>query len=708
MRLALIVRQFLNRARLVENLQILQDASFRELSVSISTRYLISDYKSIVDAELPVLICLADEDVLLPVRLGRMLETKLHPNRLECLITCQAFVTKSNVDLKSLLSWKPRQSPVLNIVSLPDGSVDISDSVSKEYWHQVAESLSRLESCTNSVLWRIIGVEHNNTPRLILDLENNATSQDSHQKLIHIVDCETGDIIKQIDAMGSREARIEMPVSAAARRYEIMAYPMQHYSLSEIVEIPPSLSPPLETIEIDQDDPNNTTLRNSVRHLWRYIDNLNTADLQARAELLSKYVLPAFPTSTDLAEDLADAYLCTNHPEKAFEVLRKFEPTVLSSEGIMILFQASAAIKANFPYTEILPLLDLKTDAQVQAFVKSAQLLGEKQVMNLLEHLYETDVERLARIVQHVSEDCFTHPTSVLRFTEFLHLCADDGEYSAFKYLEKQCEKNPILMANEKWVDYYVRLGRDSSVSPSLRCLREIIHNSVHNHQVDSTSHLLEFAKDRLSQEAFYYLMEETYGALCSAGDALRAFAAHRALDIIDSLLGTGDLYGASEWYERVVTTFGKKDALLEGRIGQTEERLNSALASTEFGKDYRVHVDDAIYARLKQAMSGKTLIAVGGLRPNYANELKTNLGLRELKWFACELNQRFNPKPVNEALKQPGCCGLLLVTRFMGHSDEESLASASGRVTVAKAHGIGKRAVLLALDEAFGQSAHT
>jgi hypothetical protein len=79
----LITRQFVSRARLVENLRLFQDSNLRELLVSMTSRSLPGNWKDIADSERPVLFCLVEDDVVHPVRLGNMLDVKSYPNRLE-------------------------------------------------------------------------------------------------------------------------------------------------------------------------------------------------------------------------------------------------------------------------------------------------------------------------------------------------------------------------------------------------------------------------------------------------------------------------------------------------------------------------------------------------------------------------------------------------------------------------------------------------
>ena len=105
---------------------------------------------------------------------------------------------------------------------------DSSESVSGEYWHDVAKSLSQLESYNNTVFWRIIGIEDDETPQLVLDLENEVAVGGSYRKELQIIDSDTGDIIKQVDAERSREIKIEMPSFAIPRCYEIASYPIRH------------------------------------------------------------------------------------------------------------------------------------------------------------------------------------------------------------------------------------------------------------------------------------------------------------------------------------------------------------------------------------------------------------------------------------------------------------------------------------------------
>jgi 4-aminobutyrate aminotransferase-like enzyme len=56
--------------------------------------------------------------------------------------------------------------------------------------------------------------------------------------------------------------------------------------------------------------------------------------------------------------------------------------------------------------------------------------------------------------------------------------------------------------------------------------------------------------------------MQGTYGDLCTAGDTLRAIAGHAVLNMIEKMLARGLLYEASEWHQRLVTTFGQEDPL--------------------------------------------------------------------------------------------------------------------------------------------------
>ncbi len=699
----LVTRQFVNRARLIENLRLLQDSNLRELQVSMSTRNLPGNWKDIVDSRKPVLFCLGEGGIVHPVRLGNMLDIGSYPNRLECRISCQEFVNSAEPGFQSWFAERYQYLPILDAISLPGEMLSFSENVSGEYWHHVAKSLSQLESYNNTVFWRIIGIEDDETPQLVLDLENEVAVGGSYRKELQIIDSDTGDIIKQVDAERSREIKIEMPSLAIPRCYEIASYPIRHSSLMEKIEIPPcTVLPPEKTGTRDvMVDKNDQIRQKAVRQLWRHIDKDTSTALETKIELLYHYVLPSFPGDVDLVEDLAEAYLRSGRPEEAYNQLRNLDRNCLSSNGAMILFEAATAVRAEYPYEDIIPLIDLQTESRINVFVQAVEQLGENQAMRLLECLANIEVLHLAQVIELMSEDYFTRPENILKFAYYLDLGSDDSQNRAFRYLADQCERDPNLKMNPQLVEMYINLGEDSAEPPSEAFIRQAIKCCVRDNNAEMARRYVELAKKRFTLGTFEYIIDDTYGDLCSSDPGLRELAARHVLDMVDSLLNTCDLADSSKWVSRLITTFGKEDPLFGGRIGKLEDRLDNALTDTEFYRDFQAYDEDAISIRLKGVLSEKTLIVVGGLEPKFAGELKESLGLRELKWYECERNQRFDAKPVNEAAKHKLCCGLLLITSHMGHDVEAALEPPRTDLPVVKSR-LGKRAILDALAKRF------
>ena len=702
-----MTRQFVSRARLIENLRLLQDSNLRELQVSMSTRNLPGNWKDIVDSRKPVLFCLGEGGIVHPVRLGNMLDIRSYPNRLECRISCQEFVSGVEPDFQSWFAERYQYLPILDAIPLPDEMLSFSESVSGEYWHHVAKSLSQLESYNNTVFWRIIGIEDDETPQLVLDLENEVAVGGSYRKELQIIDSDTGDIIKQVDAERSREIKIEMPSFAIPRCYEIASYPIRHSSLMEKIEIPPcTVLPPEKTgIRDVMVDKNDQIRQQAVRQLWCHIDEDTSTNLETKIELLARYVLPSFPDDTDLVENLAEAYLESDCPEEAYNRLRDLNPNRLSGNGAMILFRAATAVGADYPYEDIIPLIDLQTENQMNVFVQAVEELGENQAMRLLECLANIEVLLLAQAVELMSEGYFTEPPNILKVIGFLELSSDDPENRVFRYLVNQCERYPHLETNPQLVKLYIDYGEKSDESPKEAFVRQAIKYCVQDGNTEMVERFVKLAKKRLDPRVFEYVIDDTYGHLCDGGPFLRELAAGYVCDIVDSLLNVCDLAGSSKWLRRLIATFGKEDPSVGGRISRLQDRWNNAFNDTEIHRLYQARDENAICTRLKGVLSEKVLVVVGGLKPDYAGELEENLGLKELKWYECERNRNLDIKSVREKLRNPHCCGLLKIISHMGHDVEAALEPIPENLPVAKAQ-LGKRAILNALTERFLPSA--
>lgn len=703
MEFTLITRQFVSRARLVENLRLFQDSNLRELLVSMTSRSLPGNWKDIADSERPVLFCLVEDDVVHPVRLGNMLDVKSYPNRLECRISCQEFVSNAEPDFQSWFNESYRYPPILGAISLPDEILSFSENVSGEYWHHVARSLCQLESCSNTVFWRVIEIEGDETPQLILDLENEFAAKGSHRKQLQIIDSDTGDIIKQVDAERSHEITVEMPSLAMSRCYEIASYPIRHSSLMEKIEIPPCTMLPSEQIDTSDliVDTNDRISQKAVRKLWEHIDKYTNTDLETRIELLSYYVLPSFPKDVDLVEDLATAYFKYGRPEEAYNQLRCQDLNRLSNNGAMMLFEAATAVRADYSYENLIPLIDLQTQSQMTDFVKAVEQLGESQAMQVLECLANTDVLLFVQIIGFMSEGYFTEPANILRFVGYLELGYDDPRDPVFRYLVDQCERHPHLVTNPQFLKLYIDYGEKSDEPPNEAFIRQAIKHCIQNKNTEMVTRFVELAKKKLTFETFEYIIEDTYMDLCSGDTVLRALAAQHVLDIVGSQLNMCNLDGSAKWLNRLIAAFGEANPLVQGRMSRLQDRLNDAITDTELYRDYRALEENAICTKLKGVLSGKILVVAGGLEPDYAGELKESLGLRELKWYRCEKNQRFDAKPVREALRHQHCCGLLYITSHMGHDVEAALEPACKDLPVAKSQ-LGKKAILNALAKRF------
>ncbi len=699
----MITRQFVSRARLVENLRLFQDSNLRELLVSMTSRSLPGNWKDIVDSKRPVLFCLIEDDVVHPVRLGNMLDVKSYPNRLECRISCQEFVSNAEPGFQSWFDGNYHYPPILDAISLPDEMLSFSENVSGEYWHHVSRSLCQLESCSNTVFWRVIGIEGDETSQLILDLENKFAAKGSHRKQLQIIDSDTGDIIKQVDAERSHEVTIEMPSLAMSRCYEIASYPIRHSSLMEKIEIPPCIMLPSEQIETRDSkvDKNDWILQKAVRKLWEHIDRQPGITPETRVEFLSHYVVPSFPKDVDLVEDLAKSYLEIGRPEEAYNQLRCQDLNHLSNNGAMMLFEAATAVRADYSYENLIPLIDLQTHSQMIDFVKAVEQLGESQAMQVLECLANTDVLLFVQVIGFMSEGYFTEPANILRFVGYLELCLNDPPNPIFRYLVNQCERHPHLVTNPQFLKLYIDYGEKSNEPPNEDFIKRAVKRCVQDNNTEMAVRFVELAKKRFAFEAFEHVMEDTYRDLCSGDTSLRILAAQHVLDIVDTLINTCLLEDAAMWLNRLIATFGEADPLVERRMSRLQDRLNDAIKGTEFYEDYQAYQKNGIYTKVKGILSDKILVVVGGWKPKYAGKLKEGLGLKELMWYECERNQRFDAKPVREALRHQHCCGLLYITSHMGHDVEKALESACRDLPVAKS-SLGERAILDALAKTF------